>query len=86
METTFGVLDGFLEGKSHLVGDKISISDLIFVPAYKSACMYLIPGSSVDLAKYPNFKRWMDELSIRSSVVECYKERQAWLDANNWKL
>jgi hypothetical protein len=48
--------------------------------------MYLIPGSSVDLAKYPNFKRWMDELSIRSSVVECYKERQAWLDANNWKL
>lgn len=58
----YGVLNKALEGKDYVAGD-YSIADMAIVGWSK-----LYEGQNIDLAEFPNVKRWMDALMARDAV------------------
>jgi glutathione S-transferase len=60
----FAVLDRALEGKSHLVGDRFSLADMVFMPDLE---LLHAGGEGQRIAKFANVARWWNELSRRPS-------------------
>lgn len=77
------VLDGHLEHRTWLVGDKCTFADLAFVmwnmalPIMMQAAEH--PERWVE-GKYPHFQRWQDSMMGRESVKKCLKVRQEMMD------
>ena len=59
----YGVLDKRLSQVAYLAGDDYSMADII---TYPWAARH--PWQGIDLADYPNAKRWYDELTARPAV------------------
>jgi glutathione S-transferase len=58
------VLDGVLAEREYLVGNKVTIADISFVP-WHLVLGYLLPENSElakELAKYKHFARWNEAL------------------------
>lgn len=71
------VLDGCLEGKEYLVGDKCSYADLAFVPWYLVIPMLEEGALSKELeAANPNFAKWLHRLKARPAVAKIIQDRQ----------
>jgi glutathione S-transferase len=62
------VLDGALEGKRYLLGDKFTIADLNVASVLSWALF-----AHVDLAKTPNTQRWLGECAARPAFVKAQK-------------
>ena len=59
----YGVLDRRLDGRDHLAGDGYSIADIATWP-----WVLRHEWQQVDLAEYPNVKRWFDTVGSRPAV------------------
>ncbi len=59
----YGVLDRRLDGRDHLAGDGYSIADIATYP-----WVLRHEWQQVDLAEYPNVKRWFDAIGSRPAV------------------
>ena len=59
----YGVLDRRLDGRDHLAGDGYSIADIATYP-----WVVRHEWQQVDLADFPNVKRWFDALGARPAV------------------
>ena len=59
----YGVLDRRLDGREHLAGDGYSIADIATWP-----WVLRHEWQQVDLAEYPNVKRWFDVVGSRPAV------------------
>lgn len=59
----YGVLDRRLDGRDHLAGDGYSIADIATWP-----WVLRHEWQQVDLAEYPNVKRWFDAVGSRPPV------------------
>ena len=59
----YGVLDRRLDGRDHLAGDGYSIADIATWP-----WVLRHEWQQVDLADYPNVKRWFDAIGSRPAV------------------
>ena len=59
----YGVLDRRLEGRDHLAGDGYSIADIATWP-----WVFRREWQEIDLAEFPNVKRWFDALGARPAV------------------
>ena len=59
----FEVLDHELEGKRYLIEDRFTVADLNVASVLATARI-----ASVDLAKFPNLSRWLDECSSRPAA------------------
>ncbi|KAJ8063515.1 hypothetical protein OCU04_007390 [Sclerotinia nivalis] len=73
------VLDTALTGKGYLVGDKLTFTDLAFVPWYwavgalEGSTPGLLKGLKKDL---PNFAAWLARLEERESVKKALEKRK----------
>jgi len=67
----FGVLDGVLSKQKYLVGDKVTIADLSFIPWNVAVFTLLIPDIDVE-KNYPSLARWHNELMEREAVKKVY--------------
>lgn len=59
----YGVLDRRLDGRDHLAGDGYSIADIATWP-----WVLRHEWQEIDLAEYPNVKRWFDAVGSRPAV------------------
>ena len=59
----YGVLDRRLDGRDHLAGDGYSIADIATYP-----WVVRHEWQQVDLAEFPNVKRWYDPVGSRPAV------------------
>ncbi len=59
----YGVLDRRLDGRDHLAGDGYSIADIATWP-----WVLRHEWQEIDLADYPNVKRWFDAVGSRPAV------------------
>lgn len=59
----YGVLDRRLDGRDHLAGDGYSIADIATWP-----WVLRHEWQQIDLADYPNVKRWFDAIGSRPAV------------------
>lgn len=67
-ERLYGVLDKRLDGRDHLAGDGLSIADFACHPwAHEHDWHH------VDLARYPNVRRWHDALMARPAFQRAYE-------------
>ena len=60
----YGVLDGRLAGQSFLANDEVSIADFCTLP-----WVFRHDWQEVDLADFPNVKRWYDSLMERPALA-----------------
>ena len=60
----YGVLDARLEGREYLANDEISIADFCTLP-----WVFRHDWQQVDLAEFPNVKRWYDALMARPALA-----------------
>ena len=67
------MLDAVLAEQKYLVGDKVTVADLIFIPWNKIA-QRLLEGSDIDLEKYTHYQRWNQEILTRPAVKKCFAE------------
>jgi len=74
IERVVGVLDSALANRKYLVGDKLTIADIAFVP-WDMNIAFLLGGSSYDISKYTNFKRWHDEVSTKPAIKAVLDEK-----------
>lgn len=71
-----GVLDGVLEGKQWLVGDKMTYADLSFVP-WNDILHQCIPMQLEDRFKeFPNVKAWHERMIARDSWAKLAEVRK----------
>jgi glutathione S-transferase len=62
-----GVLEGILEGKQWLVGDKCTYADLVFVPYNNSVEWFLGVAVENRFDGFPNVKAWHERMTSRPS-------------------
>ncbi|EXJ74312.1 glutathione S-transferase [Cladophialophora psammophila CBS 110553] len=67
VERVTSVLDGWLQKRKFLVGDKLTYADLAFVPWAKNV-LWLDDEKTIDMAKYPAYSKWLDGMLARESV------------------
>ena len=53
----FGVLDSVLAKQKYLVGDKLTVADLAFIPWNEVVLARLIPDANAEKINYPAFAR-----------------------------
>lgn len=76
-----GVLDGCLAGKTWLVGDKMTIADLMFVSWNDRVDTILMTGPDQDkFAGFPNVKAWHERVTSRSTWQRAMKTRVKLMD------
>ena len=70
-----GVLNNVLKGRDWLVGDKLTWVDLTFFP-WNNAIKGMLEKGPVAFNEdeYPDYKRWMDKMRGRDSVMKVVKE------------
>ena len=59
----YGVLDARLDGRDHLAGTEVSIADFATLP-----WVFRHDWQQIDLAAYPNVKRWYDRMMARPAL------------------
>ncbi|KAF2022713.1 glutathione S-transferase [Setomelanomma holmii] len=69
------VLEGLLEGKDWLVGDKITFADLAFLP-YNDRVWFLGVPAEERWNGFPNVKGWHERMTPRKSWVKCMGIRE----------
>jgi GST-like protein len=60
----YGVLDGHLAGRDYLANNEVSIADFCTLP-----WIFRHDWQEVDLADFPNVKRWYDALMARPALT-----------------
>lgn len=71
-----GVLDGALEGKRWLVGDKMTFADLAFVNWNSMLNTFLrLPDDQNVLKGFPNVNAWHESMIKRKSFQRCMELR-----------
>ncbi len=85
IDRVISVLDSVLAKQEYIVGEKVTIADLAFIPWNVIAVDRLIPGTSVDLSKYTNFNKWHGKLIARPVVDKLFAERTALIEAQGSK-
>lgn len=81
-ERVLGVLEGALEGKQWLVGDKCTYADLsFFMWNYIIPLSMQLPMEETPLLKYPNVQAWHERMGAREAVKKVLATRQGVLDA-----
>ena len=75
VERVISVLDGVLANRKYLVGDKLTIADIAFVPWNSGGFDRLLANSSYDISKYTNFQRWHDLVSSKPGVKAALDEK-----------
>ncbi|KAM0750674.1 glutathione S-transferase [Meredithblackwellia eburnea MCA 4105] len=73
----FGVLNDVLSKQDYLVGGKLSIADLSFIPWNIFAIAALLPEGTDVAAQFPAFKAWHDKLVELPYVKATYEDRAA---------
>jgi len=71
IKRVFGVLESVLSKQKYLVGDKVTIADLSFIPWNSAVVNWLIPDIGIE-ENYPGFARWHKELTEREAVKKVY--------------
>ena len=59
----YGVLNARLDGRDHLAGTEVSIADFATLP-----WVFRHDWQQIDLAAYPNVKRWYDRMMARPAL------------------
>ncbi|KAF2104690.1 glutathione S-transferase [Rhizodiscina lignyota] len=81
-ERVLGVLNGALEGKTWLVGDKCTYADLsFFMWNVILPLSMLYPAGETPLSKFSNVLAWHDRMQARESVKKTLAVRQGIMDA-----
>jgi len=75
VERVIGVLDKALAGKNYLVGDKLTVADLSFVP-WGEFIPIAMKGKEYDFSKYANWTKWHKEMVARSSVQKVLEDKK----------
>jgi len=60
----FKLLDAALEGKSHLVGDRLTLANVAGYTYVAHA-----PEGGVSLEPYPNIRRWLAEMEAQPKFI-----------------
>lgn len=60
---TVGVLDGVLEGREYLLGDRYCLAD-----THIWTLVAWLAAVGVDMAEYPNVRKWMDKVGARPAL------------------
>ena len=68
LEAPLAVLDGALEGRDHLVGDRFSVADLNVASVLSWALL-----ARVDLSAFPNVARWLGACTSRPAAKAAMK-------------
>jgi glutathione S-transferase len=68
LEAPLAVLDGALEGRDHLVGDRFSVADLNVASVLSWALL-----AGVDLSPFPNVARWLGACTSRPASKAAMK-------------
>ena len=68
LEAPLAVLDGALEGRDHLVGDRFSVADLNVAAVLSWALL-----ASVDFSAFPNVARWLGACTSRPAAKAAMK-------------
>jgi len=77
-----GVLDGALECRDWLVGDKCTYADLSFF-MWTTMFGYIYPPEENPTNKYKNLLAWHDRMASREAVKKVLAIRQRMMDAEN---
>jgi glutathione S-transferase len=75
-----GVLEGLLEGKEWLVGDKITYADLAFLPYNDRVEWFLGVAAEKRFDGIPNVKAWHERMTSRPSWQKCMETRDMLMD------
>lgn len=76
IERVIGVLETALSKKEWLVGDRMTIADLSFIPWNVFAFNVLVKDE-LDLSKYPHVKAWHEKMMALPYVKEAYADAEA---------
>lgn len=75
-----GVLNGVLQGKEFLVGDKYSYADASFVMWYAIAPLF---ADRINLATdFPALNAWLERIKARPAISKIIKDREAAMAAS----
>ena len=66
------VLDGHLQDRSHMVGDRFTAADIAV-----AECLRYAQGRATLMARYPNVTRWLAACQSRPAFVEMMRTRAA---------
>ncbi|KAK8008316.1 hypothetical protein PG991_010867 [Apiospora marii] len=76
-----GVLEGWLEGRQWLVGDKMTYADMAWVPYNDRVDMVLVGVSEADKFEgFPNVKAWHERMTSRPSWQRSMEIRAKLMD------
>lgn len=87
IKRVLGVMEGHLEGRQWLVGDKVTYADLAWVPYTLVAELFLGRPDRPLLEDYPNVGAWYGRLTSRPSWKKVMETRSQLLDpASNYHV
>lgn len=75
-----GVLDGQLEGREWLVGDKMTYADLAFAPWNDRTDALLQCAAEDKFQGFPNLKAWHERVTGRESWAKAMAKREVLMD------
>ncbi|RYP63009.1 hypothetical protein DL769_007092 [Monosporascus sp. CRB-8-3] len=67
LKRVLGVLDGWLEGRQWLVGDKMTYADLAFLPWNDRIDAVILCAPEEKFAGFPNVQAWHERMAARPS-------------------
>ncbi|RYP09703.1 hypothetical protein DL764_001129 [Monosporascus ibericus] len=67
LKRVLGVLDGWLEGRQWLVGDKMTYADLAFLPWNDRIDAVILCGPEEKFDGFPNVQAWHERMAARPS-------------------
>lgn len=80
LKRVLGVLDGCLEGKQWLVGDKITFADLAFATWNDRIDSLILCPSEAKFDGFPNVKAWHERMTSRPSWTKAMQTREKLMD------
>ncbi|KAI1808961.1 glutathione transferase [Daldinia bambusicola] len=83
MKRVTSVLEGHLQGREWLVGDKITIADLAWTPYTLVSEILLGRPDHPFLSDYPNVAAWFRKISTRPSWVKVMEIRSSLMDPSS---
>lgn len=87
IKRVLGVMEGHLEGRQWLVGDKVTYADLAWVPYTLVAELFLSRPDRPLLEDYPNVGAWYGRMTSRPSWKKVMETRSQLLDpASNYHV
>jgi len=80
LKRVLGVLDGCLEGKQWLVGDKITFADLSFATWNDRIDSLILCTPEAKFDGFPNVKAWHERMTSRPSWTKAMQTREKLMD------